>query len=113
MSTPTEQDYSAGNKLIAGIVFTEQENLAADTYYNGMPLAYEAETGVYAYSATQFDAFYNGATKTLASAGHGSIIVGGELYEGGMVTDANVVITMTTALRAQMRANGFYPRKVK
>jgi len=202
MSTPTEQDYSAGNKLIAGIIFTEQENLAADVYYPGMPLAFnkvpvatgpvagngtctvlsagpeieagvwtldfsaaliadlknpagtivgtyaftataDSETvvdykglrftitigssaftassiftitvpaaGVYAYSATQFDAFYNGATKTLGSAGYGSVIVGGELYEGGMVTDANVVITMTTALRAQMRANGFYPRKV-
>ena len=203
MSTPTEQDYSAGNKLIAGIVFTEQENLAADVYYNGMPLSYDGTTtaaapvgtgngvatvlsaaagvpagaytltataalvfdladpdgnilatgltvpngsaaafdvaglrftltdgttpwvaadvititvsaaGVYSYyDGGTIDAFYNGATKTLASAGYGSVIVGGELYEGGMVTGANVVITMTVALRAQMRANGFYPRKV-
>lgn len=196
-------DYLSGNKLIAGKVYTEVENLAADTYYGGMPLKYSSTptatgpgtgngtcsalsatagvmpgawtfdfsaalvgdlkdptgttvgtynlttgtgsatvigyngliftitvqsvafaaasefvitvpaTGVYSYTAVgPFDAFYNGADKVLGSAGYGSVVVGGEIYEGGIVDGSGDALTITTAMRTQMRANGFYPRKV-
>lgn len=203
MANPTSQAYSAGSKLIAGAVTTEVVNLAADTYYLGMPLKYvgtataaavdgdgggsaslvsadanvqpgayvltataalvmelsgpdgeviegglaladgaaktfdvqglhftvtDAGTafsagdtitltvsgaGVYAYDAGgPFNAFYNGATKTLSSAGYGSVVTSGEIYEGGIVDDSGAVLTMTVGMRANMRANGFSPRQV-
>jgi len=40
--TPETQTYSVGNKVIGGKIFTDQVPLAADTYYQGMPLQYEA-----------------------------------------------------------------------
>lgn len=40
---PVEQDYSAGKKLIAGWITTDQVTVAADTYYIGMRLEYQAD----------------------------------------------------------------------
>jgi hypothetical protein len=203
MANPTTQEYSSGQKLIAGIVTTEQENLAADVYYRGMPLKYVgvatvgaitgtgngtvtalsadanvqpgayvltmtaalvaqlansdgeiiaggialidaaatkinvngihftvtdgatpfgagayftitvSGVGSYAYDAGgPFNAFYNGPTKTLSSAGYGSIITSGEIYEGGIVDDSGDALTITDGMRAQMRSSGFAPRQV-
>ena len=202
MANPTSQALDGGNKLIAGAVTTEQVDLAADTYYRGMPLACAITTtaaatdgtgngtatllsadpgvpagayvltataalvfdlaspggdiiatgltvenggatafdvaglkftltdgatawvatdsititvsanSVYSYSATQMDAFYNGETKTLSSAGYGSVITSGEICEGGIVDDSGDALTITDTLRAEMRSKGFSPRQV-
>ncbi len=202
MANPISQALNSGNKLIAGQVWTEQVNLAADVYYLGMPLKYVgaatvdaitgtgngtvtalsadanvqpgeyvltmtgalvaqlanpdgeiiaggialvdggaqefnvnglhftindgstayvagdyftitvAATGAYAYDADgPFDAFYNGPTKTLSSAGYGFVITGGEIFEGGIVDDSGDALTITAGMRANMRANGFAPRQ--
>lgn len=69
--------------------------------------------GTYAYTAVgPFDAFYNGATKTLASAGFGSVVTAGEIYEGGIVDGSGDALTITDAMRADMRAAGFAPKQV-
>ena len=203
MANPTSQALESGNELVAGPVFTEQVNLAADTYYQGMPLKYvgvvtasavtgdgggsasaasadanvlpgaytltataalvmelsnpdgeviegglaltdgdsktfhvqglhftvtDAGTafsvgdtitltvtaaGVYSYDAGgPFDAFYNGPTKTLSSAGYGFVVTGGEIYEGGIVDDSGSALSITVGMRTNMRRNGFAPRRV-
>lgn len=43
MSNPETQDYDSGKNLIAGFVSTDQVKLAADTYYVGMRLEYQAD----------------------------------------------------------------------
>ena len=105
--------------LIAGEIKTDQAPLAADTYYRGMVLTYNAGNNNYEYNATpaQTDtiAIYLGqaqATSRAVSANnYDSIIVGGELYESGLTTDAGAAFTMTEDLRAIMAQAGFYIKR--
>jgi hypothetical protein len=200
--TVVSQDYGDGNILIAGEVQTDVVSLAADTYYGGMPLRYEASAtaayvgtgngtmtlisansnvqpgawtftftgaltgnladpngdivgqnialadgaatkidvdglrftitdgatafaatgvftitvssaGVYEYYAdfNEVDGFYNGSTKTLDSAGYGSVVLGGAIYEGGIVDGSGDAITITAADRAALAGQGFYVKR--
>lgn len=203
MSTVTSQAYSEGNKIVAGQVQTDVVSLAADTYYQGMPLRYEASAtaayvgtgngtctlisansnilpgawtltftaalvadladpngdivfsgltfadgdstavdvnglrftitdgstaftaggvftitvssaGVYEYYAdfNEVDGFYNGAdARVLSTAGYGSVIVGGEVAEEGIVDGSGDQITLTAADRAALNGQGFYVKR--
>lgn len=56
-------------------------------------------------------AIYNGPERTLSSAGYGSVLTGGEIYEGALVDASNSALTLTEAYRAKLRRAGFAPRK--
>lgn len=203
MANPETQDYTEGTGLIAGVVFSEQVPLAADTYYPGMLLEYQADgtatadgsndgngtvtaviagpgvkagdwvltlvgaleakledpdgnvvaehitladgdavtvkvagitmtltDGATAFQADDFFtieidddgsyvaldegdiiAIYNGPERTLGSSGYGSVLTGGEIYEGALVDDSDSGLTMTESIRAKLRLAGFAPRK--
>lgn len=106
--------YDAGKQLQAGNVTTDQVPLAADTYYTGMLLEYDATNDVYIALATDANmaGIYNGEEKTLASAGYGSAIMGGEINETGLVDAAGAAITLTEDQRAAYRDKGFYIKRV-
>ena len=203
---PLTEALETGNRLIAGQVFSEQVPLAADTYYPGMRLEYQADgtatadggnsgtgtvtavvagpevkpgdwvliftaaleanlvdpdgnvvaeditltqddsitvkragitmtitddtTSGTAFSADEFFtiaieaageyialdegktiAIYSGPEKTLSSAGYGTILTGGEIYEGALVDASDSALTITEAIRAELRLAGFAPRK--
>ena len=101
-------------KLIAGNVQTQQVKLAADTYYKGMPLAYTAGTDSYGYDATAstLAAIYmEDESRTLSVAGYGTVIMGGEIYEGGLVDDSNVALTIDEDFIAAVAPRGFYIKR--
>ena len=106
-------------KLIAGEIITDQVALAADTYYKGMLLTYVAADDNYAYDATPADgdtiAIYLGdgsvVGRVLAAPGYDSVIIGGEVFEGGIVTDANAAFTVTEDIRAICNAAGIYIKR--
>ena len=102
--------------LIAGDVKTDQARLAADTYYRGMPLAYTDDSGdgYYEYSATVADIrafFMEPETRTLSAAGFGSVIVGGDIYEGGIVDSSGDALTITDDFIATAAEHGFYIKR--
>lgn len=201
MANPETQAYSNGNILIAGAITTDQKNLVADTYYQGMPLKYEIDGtaavvgtgngtatlitagagvkpgawtctftaalvfdladpdgnivgqftvpdggalaididglkftitdggtawvatdvvtitigtgGKYEYTSNldEISAIFNGPTVVLSSAGYGSVITSGEVYQGGIVDDSGDALTITEAGFASMRKEGFYVRR--
>lgn len=97
-----EVTYSTEN-LIAGDIITDQVALAADTYYRGMLLTYDASTNTWAYDAAPAAAdtgvgIYLGDSisdsRTLSVAGYGTIIKAGEVYAGGFVNDSGVAVTL-------------------
>ena len=101
-------------ELIAGDIKTDQVNLAADTYYRGMPLKYTAASDYYEYSAVAGEIqaiFMEDESRTLASAGYGSVIVGGDVYEGGFVDDSGDALTLDDDYIAAAASNGFYIKR--
>lgn len=92
----TTVDY-LDDKLIAGPVVTrEGAPLGEDTYYRGMPLAFDGST--YVYTATLPEAIYNGPTRTLSGSGVGAIITGGQVDSRGIVDDSGDALTVTEAM---------------
>lgn len=107
-------NYGEGKKLIAGFISTDQAPLAADTYYVGMPLEYDAGNDRYKYLATAANvaAIYNGVDEAELTAGDfADIIVFGEVYEGALVDDAGDAYTMTEDLRATFNAAGLLVKR--
>lgn len=106
--------YEAGKKLIGGWVSTDQVPLAADTYYDGMLLEYDATADNYKALATDanMSGIYNGGERTLASAGFGDCIMAGEINETGLVSATNVALTLTEDQRATYRNRGFYIKRL-
>lgn len=101
-------------KLIAGKIQTQQVKLAADTYYKGMPLAYNSSTDAYGYDATAATLagiFMEDESRVLSSAGYGTVIVGGEIYEGGLVNDSNAALTVDEDFIAAVAPRGFYIKR--
>jgi hypothetical protein len=106
-------DFNEGNQLIAGWVSTDQPPLAADTYYQGMVLEYNATNDNYeAISAGTAAAIYNGPDgDVLAAEGHRDCIMAGEIIESGLVDAAGDPLTVTEDLRAAYRDAGFYLKR--
>lgn len=98
--------------LIAGKIITDQVPLAADTYYPGMRLEYDADNDRYKAFATNCDAIYAAEEDTKAAGDVGSVIVWGEVYEGGLVDDSGDALTVTEDIRAAMRLRGFFVKRV-
>ena len=100
--------------LIGGEIRTDQGNLNADTYYRGMPLTYDAANDYYKYSAVGSEIgaiFMEDETRTLSTAGRGSIIVGGEIQEGGIVDDSGTALSIDDDYIAAAQLNGFYIKR--
>ena len=103
--------------LIAGKVQTDQAKLAADTYYRGMPLEYDSDNDRYKYLDTgDISAIYlgpddadDGTAKTANQ--YDSLIVGGEIMEGGIVTDADEAYTITEDIIAAWNVRGFFIKR--
>ena len=69
--------------------------------------------GKYEYTTGTPNAIYNGAdARVLSSAGVGSVIIAGEIYEGGVVDDSGTAITFTEASRAAYAAAGFFVKQI-
>ena len=102
--------------LIAGAIQTDQATLAADTYYKGMPLKYTADSDYWEYDSTcTGGAIYLGssvaASRTLSVSGYDTIIVGGEVMEGGIVDDSGDALTITEDMIAAMGKLGVYIKR--
>lgn len=101
-------------ELIAGKIQTDQVKLKADTYYRGMPLKYTAASDYYEYSATGSEIsaiFMEDESRVLAAAGYGSVIVGGEVFEGGFVDDSGDALTLDDDYKAAASVRGFYIKR--
>jgi hypothetical protein len=101
-------------KLIAGEIKTQQVKLAADTYYRGMLLKYDADNDRYTYDATAatLGAIFLEDERTVAANGWASVIVGGEVYQGGLVNDSGVALTIDEDFIAAVAPRGFYVKRV-
>ena len=99
--------------LIGGEIKTQQVKFAADTYYNGMPLEYDATNDRYLTLTTGDIAgiFLEKRERTLSNNEYGSIIIGGEIMGSGLVTDTNTALTVTDDMIADWAARGFYIKK--
>lgn len=83
MATET-QDYLGGDELSAGWISTRIANLAADTYYQGMLLAYKAD---------------GTATADTGNTGNGTVT---DVEADSGVQSGDWVLTMTAALEAKL-----------
>ena len=111
---PISQDYEDGNQVIAGkVTIDEAAPLGPDTFYQGMLLEYDSVNHYYIALATDANmaAIYNGPERTLASAGVGSIITSGEVFEGGLVSAADAALTLSEDQIATYRDSGFYIKR--
>lgn len=98
--------------LIAGEIRTQQVKLAADTYYRGMPLEYDADNDRYQYlNQGSIAGIWLEEERTLTANEWGSIIVGGEILGRGIVTDADAEYTITEDLIAAWAVRGFYVKR--
>lgn len=106
----SEETLGEGRKLIAGKISTREIPLAADTYYIGMLLEYNATNDNYvALSAGTLAGIYNGTDgRVLASAGVDNCIVSGEISSAGIVDAAGASVTLTEDQIALYRDAGFY-----
>jgi len=105
--------YGGGRNLNAGWISTEQRPLAADTYFIGMLLEYNATNDNYeALTSGTLAGIYNGTDgRVLASAGEDNVIVAGEISEEGLVDATGVALTLTEDQRALFRDAGFYMKR--
>ncbi len=109
--------YGEGKKLQAGWITTDQVPIAADTYFDGMELEYDAANDEYIALVTDANvaAIYNGgnpsAGRVLGASGFGDCIMAGEIDETGLVDAAGASKTLTEDQRATRRDKGFYIKR--
>lgn len=106
-----EVTYEDGRNLKAGEHFiTDQQPVAADTYYVGMLLEYNATTDVYEALTTDANmaAIYNGTDgRVLGSAGEDNLVLAGEIQKGSVVDGSGSAVTLTQDQIATYRNRGF------
>ena len=111
VSTVTYED---GIKVQGGDFFiTDQKPLAADTYYPGMLLEYDATNDVMIALATDANlaGIYIGPERTLTGAGQGGVCIAGDIDPAGLVDDSNDALTITEDQRQVYRNRGFYIKR--
>jgi len=106
--------------LIAGQIQTDVVALAADTYYKGMILTYNASNNNYEYDASPAVAdtgvaIYLGdsinTSRVLAAAGYDTVIKAGEVQEGGFVNDSGVAVALDEDIIAILSTFGIYIKR--
>ena len=105
-------------KLIGGDIKTDQAPVKAGTYYRGMPLKYTAGSDYFEYDSTVAStvAFYLGDSISVSrviggTSGYDTIIVAGDIMEGGIVDSSNAAITITQDMISACAANGLYIKR--
>lgn len=108
-----QENLGEGRKLNAGWISTREIPLAADTYFIGMRLEYNATNDNYEIlSAGTLAGLYNGTDgRVLAAPGVDNCIVAGEVSSAGIVDDAGDVATLTEDEIAAYRDAGFYVKE--
>ena len=102
-------DYNEVNGF-AGDVKSLRLTAAADTYYKGMPLAWDSGTSTWKYNATAPEVIA-WEDVTLSSSGELLCLVSGsEFLEADIVDDTNATLTITDAIRASFLQNGIILR---
>jgi len=117
MATSTSVTY-LGETLVGGPIVTDQVALAADTYYKGMILTYDADNNNWAYDASPTVAdtgvavyLGDGSSRVLAAEGYDAIIKAGELMEGGFVDDSGEVVTLDEDIISILGTFGIHVRR--
>lgn len=96
-----------GTKIISYRGFEFAVTDGATPFASGDKFTVNASSGTYAYSTEDFQAIYLGPDdRTLASAGQGSIVVGGNILKSGLVDGSNSAITVTDAMILNAQHNG-------
>ncbi len=99
-----------GTYPIAGTIKTKKLTAAADTYYIGMPVAYNDTNDNYEYSASAIQGIV-WEDKTLSSEGLLLVAVSGsEILESALVDDSDAALTVTDDLRNSALTNGIILR---
>ena len=107
-------------KLIAGEIKTHQAPLAEGTYYPGALLGFDSTEERWEYNATPAvdtpaAVFLGNRTddkQIIAADGDvATIIVAGEVAEGGIVDSSGAALTITEAMRATLFSLGIYLKK--
>jgi hypothetical protein len=97
------------NDLTAGKIQTRQVPLDADTYYKGQRLALNidqfCDIGA---GDTVLCGVYMGETEALSDGDVRGVIVGGELWSGGVVDNAGAAVVLTLAQKVAYQKLGFY-----
>ena len=106
MSTSYENGLPLAGKLVSISV-----TAAADTYYVGMPMTYDATTNDnWGYSATSIQGI---CIEDKVLSAEGSLlcaVTGTEFLESGLVDDSNAALTITDDARAAALLNGIVLR---
>jgi hypothetical protein len=107
-----------GEVLIVGRHETDQVPLAADVYYRGQLLAFNAVTAKYEdLNANQgtlagiYLGISDAAHETLEDGDIRTIITGGQVNERGLLDNTGAVRTVTVANRAAWNLLGFYVKR--
>ena len=104
-------DGGAATISAGGLTFTITDGATAFAATGVWTITIPA-TGKYEYTTGIPDAIYNGDdARVLSSAGIGSVILGGEIYEAGVVNDSGTAITFTEATLAAYARAGFFVKE--
>jgi hypothetical protein len=96
---------------VAGKLETLKLTAAADDYYVGMPLAWDAANLNYAYNATAPEVIVYEEKSLAATGSLLCAVAGSDFPEGSIVDDSNAALTVTDAIRASLLKNGIRPRR--
>jgi len=107
----TITDGGAATFLIAGLTFTITDGSTAFVATDTITMTIEAAGEFSAIDEGVLAGIYNGPETVLSSAGYGSVITSGEIYEGGLVDDSDSALTITEFMRVAYRSLGFYLRR--
>ncbi|MEN6623493.1 MAG: hypothetical protein ABFD50_18350 [Smithella sp.] len=117
MATNTSVTYLS-ETLVGGPIVTDQVALAADTYYKGMILTYDARANNWAYDAAPAAAdtgvavyMGDGSARTLSSTGYDTVIKAGELMLGGFVDDSGTAVTLDEDIISILGTFGIHVRR--
>lgn len=100
------------NNLIAGDIKTQQVKFAAASYKRGMALEYDTNNDRYTVlSSGNIAGIFLGEDRTLVDNDYDSIIIGGEVYAGGILNSAGTELTITEDIIAAWAALGFYIKR--
>lgn len=105
-------DGAAVTVKIAGITMIITDGGTAFAAADFFTIAIEAAGEYVALDEGNLSAIYNSDGKTLASAGFGDCIMGGEINPAGLVSNAGAALVLTEDERAAYRTRGFHIKRV-
>ena len=96
---------------VGGLVFSLTDG--STDFAAGDKFTLSVTAGSYGYlgSGKLAGFFFETASRTLSSAGYGSIIIGGELQQGGIVDDSGSALTITDDMVEAWASLGFYIKR--